>query len=124
LKYNLYEILYRKARKVKATPYLHSPAISIRLRCPSYTSPAAHPLCYIPGAGAQALRVGWGGVCDGLTSTLPPPSLSALYPATAARQGGGVAASLWMRASLEPRMNADIAAKFISYLNLDHIIEF
>jgi len=33
-------------------------------------------------------------VCCGLTSALPPPSLSALFPATAARQGGWVAASL------------------------------
>ena len=38
--------------------------------------------------------MGWGGLCCGLTSTLQLPGLSALYPATAARQGGRVAASL------------------------------
>jgi len=48
----------------------------------------------IPGAGAHALSMGWGVVCGGLTSALPPPSLSALFPATAARQGGSVAGSL------------------------------
>ncbi|NOR49166.1 MAG: hypothetical protein GQ533_14185 [Methanosarcinaceae archaeon] len=47
-----------------------------------------------PGAGAHALNVGWGVVCGGLTSTIPPPGLSALLHATAARQGGSVAASL------------------------------
>ena len=46
-----------------------------------------------PGAGAHALSVGWGVVCGGLTSTIPLPSFSALFPATAARQGGRVAAS-------------------------------
>jgi len=123
LKYNFYEILHHKARKVKATPYLHSPAISIRLRCPSYTSPAARLWCFGPGAGAHALGVGWGGLCDGLTSALPLPGLSALYPATAARRAAGWQPALWMRASLEPQMNADITAKFILYLNLDRIIE-
>jgi len=44
-------------------------------------------------ADAHALSVGRGVVCGGLTSALPPPSLSALSPATAARQGGSVAAS-------------------------------
>ncbi|MBC2706735.1 MAG: hypothetical protein HF977_03260 [ANME-2 cluster archaeon] len=46
-----------------------------------------------PGAGTHALSVGWGVVCGGLTSTIPLPSLYALFPATAARQGGRVAAS-------------------------------
>ena len=40
---------------------------------PSCTCPAAWTLCYIPGAGAHALGLGWGGVCGGLTSALPPP---------------------------------------------------
>ncbi|MCD4798384.1 MAG: hypothetical protein K8R19_05170 [Methanosarcinales archaeon] len=50
-------------------------------------------MCCIPGAGAHPLGLVCGGVCGGLTSALPPPSLSAPYPATAARQGGRVAAS-------------------------------
>jgi len=90
---------------------------------PSCTSPAARPSCYIPGADAHPLGLGWGGVCCGLTSALPPPSLSALFPATAARQGTGWQPALWLRASLEPQMNADIAAKFILHLNLYRIIE-
>ena len=53
--------------------------------------PGALPM--LCGPGAHALNVGWGRVCGGLTSTIPPPSLSAFYPATAARQGGRVAAS-------------------------------
>ena len=68
----------------------------------------------IPGAGAHALSMGWGVVCGGLTSALPPHSLSALFPATAARQGGRVAGwqpALWIRTGLEPQMNTDIAAK-------------
>jgi len=67
--------------------------LPLPLRCSSCTCPAARPWCCGPGAGAHALSVGWGVVCGGLTSALPPPSLSALYPATAARQGGRVAAS-------------------------------
>jgi len=49
LKYNSYEILNRearKARKVKATPYFRSPAISAPLRCPSCTCPVVRLWCY------------------------------------------------------------------------------
>ena len=56
--------------------------------------PGALPMLCGPGAGAHALNVGWGVVCGGLTSTIPPPGLSALFHATAAHQGGSVAASL------------------------------
>ena len=42
-----------------------------------------------------------------LTSALPPPSLSALYTATAARQGAGWQPAVWIRAVLEPQINAD-----------------
>jgi len=49
LKYNSCEILNREARKghkVKATPYLCSPAISTPLRCPSCTCPVVRLWCY------------------------------------------------------------------------------
>ena len=69
------------------------PDTSTCLCCSSYTSPAARPWCFGPGAVAHAMSVGWGVVCGELTSTLPPPSLSALFPAIAACQGGRVTAS-------------------------------
>ena len=83
--------------------FIHSPAACV----PSYTSPATRPSSCIPGAGAHALSVGWGGVWSGLISALPPPSLSALYTATAARQGAGWQPAVWIRAVLEPQINAD-----------------
>ena len=54
LKYNFNEILHRKARKVKATPYLHSPA--------SYHSPALL-LLHLPGCPALVLLTGCGCSC-------------------------------------------------------------
>jgi len=70
--------------------------VNIQLFLPPSTPALSHcpSLVLQTGAGAHALGVGWGGVCGRLTSALPPPSLSALYPATAARQGGRVAANL------------------------------
>ena len=66
LKYNFDEILHRKGRKVKATPYLHSPAFLRPLVLPSYTCPAARLWCSGPGAGAYALSVDGAGCVVGL----------------------------------------------------------
>jgi hypothetical protein len=76
-----------------------------------------------PGAGAHALKVGRGVVCGGLTSTIPPPGLSALIPATAARRAAVWQPALWIRSSFEPQINADIAAKIRLYLNFCRIIK-
>ena len=35
LKYNIYEILHHKGRKVKATPYLHSPPFTLACAAPA-----------------------------------------------------------------------------------------
>ena len=58
--------------------------------------PGALPMLCGPGAGAHALNVGWGVVCGGLTSTIPPPGLPALIPATAARRAAVWQPALWM----------------------------
>ena len=54
LKYNFYEMLCRKGRKVKATPYLHSPAF-------------LHPLVLPTPGAADLVRVliGWAWVGAG-----------------------------------------------------------
>jgi len=39
--------------------------------------------------------------------TLPPPSLSAPYPATAALRAAGWQPAVWISAGLEPQINAD-----------------